>query len=159
LNELVAQWIESGGAAGIQVVWATGRATFGRFAALHQPPAVQVFEFLDPIDPAYAAADLALTRAGMMTLSELCAWGIPSVLVPLPTAAADHQTPNAWAMAEAGAAVHVPQTGLTAQRLGELLRALCADENRLAVMRAAALARARPDALRRIVARIGVLSG
>jgi UDP-N-acetylglucosamine--N-acetylmuramyl-(pentapeptide) pyrophosphoryl-undecaprenol N-acetylglucosamine transferase len=159
LNQLVAEWIQSGGASGIQVVWATGRATYGRFAALHRPPAVQVFDFLDPIDPAYAAADLALTRAGMMTLSELCAWGIPSVLVPLPTAAADHQTPNARAMAEAGAAVQLPQTDLTAQVLGELLRSLCADEKRLAAMRAAALRRARPEALERIVARVGVLSG
>lgn len=159
LNDVVGEWITSGGAAGFQVIWATGRGTFGRFASLHQPPAVQVHDFLDPIDPAYAAADLALSRAGMMTLAELCAWGIPAVLIPLPTAAADHQTPNARAMAEAGAAVQLPQANLTAQRLGELLRSLFEDPHRLAAMRAAALARAQPDALPRIVARIGVLSG
>ena len=45
----------------------------------------------------------------MMTVAELCAWGIPSLLIPLPTAAADHQTPNARVMDEAGAAIHLPQ--------------------------------------------------
>jgi len=95
----------------------------------------------------------------MMTLSELCAWGIPSILVPLPTAAADHQTPNAKAVQEAGAGVFLPQSELTADRLAELIESLLGDPVRLGAMRTAAQARARPDALARIVARIGVLSG
>ena len=57
----------------------------------------------------YAVADLVVSRAGMITVAELCAWGLPSVLVPLPTAAADHQTHNARVLAEAGAAVLLPQ--------------------------------------------------
>ena len=52
-------------------------------------------EYLSPIADAYAAGDLALARAGAMTTAELFAWGIPPILVPLPTAAADHQTTNA----------------------------------------------------------------
>lgn len=159
LNQVVAEWIESGGAGGVQILWATGSATFGRFEGLHRPPAVQVYDFLDPIGPAYAVATFALARAGMMTLSELCAWGIPAILVPLPTAAADHQTPNARAMEQAGAGVFVPQSELTVARLAELVGSLLAPVERLAAMREAALARARPDALGRIVARIGVLSG
>ena len=51
----------------------------------------------------YAVADLVVSRAGMITVAELCAWGLPSILVPLPTAAADHQTHNARVLAEAGA--------------------------------------------------------
>ena len=54
---------------------------------------------------AYSVADLVVARAGMMTGAELCAWGLPSILIPLPTAAADHQTYNAEALAAAGAAV------------------------------------------------------
>ena len=50
----------------------------------------------------YAVADLVVSRAGMITVAELCAWGLPSILVPLPTAAADHQTHNARVLAEAG---------------------------------------------------------
>ena len=58
---------------------------------------------------AYSVATLAISRAGMMTVAELAAWGIPSILIPLPTAAADHQTPNAKVMEAAGAAIHLPQ--------------------------------------------------
>jgi len=159
VNKVVAEWITAGGTAGLQVLWATGKATFGRFEALHRPPSVQVYDFLDPIGPAYAAADLALARAGMMTVAELCAWGVPSILVPLPSAAADHQTPNAVAMAAAGAAIHLPQQELSAGRLGELVTGLLADRSRLAAMKSAAIARARPDALDRILARVGVYSG
>lgn len=158
LNQVVAEWITSGGAASIQVLWATGRATFGRFQPLERPPGIQVFDFLDPIGPAYAVADLAVSRAGMMTVAELCAWGIPSVLVPLPSAAADHQTPNAAAMARSGAAIHLPQRDLTANRLGDLIRSLLADGAKLGAMRSAALARAHPDATAQILARIGVYS-
>lgn len=159
LNQVVAQWIEGGGSAGVQVLWVTGRTSFSRFEPLSRPPNVQVFDFLDPLGPGYAVADLALARAGMMTISELCAWGIPSILVPLPSAAADHQTPNARAMAAAGAGVFVAQAELTATSLGEQVRALLGQRERLAVMRQAALARARPDALEGIIARVGVLSG
>ena len=60
---------------------------------------VEVREYLSPIADAYAAADLALVRAGAMTTAELFAWGIPAIVVPLPTAAADHQTHNARALA------------------------------------------------------------
>ena len=74
---------------------------------------VRVRDYLSPISDAYAAADLALARAGAMTHAELFAWGIPAILVPLPTAAADHQTLNARTLAAAGAAIHLPQSELT----------------------------------------------
>ena len=86
----------------------TGQASFADFAR-SMAARVRVREYLSPIADAYAAADLALARAGAMTTAELFAWGIPAVLVPLPTAAADHQTHNARALAAAGAAVHLPQ--------------------------------------------------
>ena len=159
LNQVVAEWLQSGGAERLQVLWSTGTASHARFAALHRPPAVQVFEFLDPIAPGYAVADLALTRAGMMTVAELCAWGIPAILVPLPTAAADHQTPNAQAMATAGAAIHLPQHELSVARLTELLDRLRSDAPRREAMRSAAVGRARPNATADILARIGVSSG
>ncbi len=159
LNQAVAGWLEAGGAAGVRVLWAAGRGTYDQFRRLHHPPAVQVFDFLDPIADAYAVADLALSRAGMMTIAELCAWGIPALLVPLPTAAADHQTPNARVLAAAGAGIYLPQKDLTPARLGALVAELFAAPERLRRMRDAALQRARPDAADRIVDRIGVLSG
>ena len=163
VNRAVAEWLNAGhpGAGGIdaQIIWTTGRGTYEQFKAYHRPPAVQVFEFLDPMSYAYAVADLAISRAGMMTLAELCAWGIPSILIPLPTAAADHQTPNARVLSDAGAAIHLPQRDLTPARLEELVVGLLSDPVRLRTMAAAALARGQPDAASRIVDRIGVLSG
>lgn len=159
LNQVVADWIGQGGAAGMQVLWATGRLTHARFAALHAPPGVTVVPFLDPIAPALAAATIAVTRAGSMTLAELCAWGIPAILVPLPTAAADHQTRNAAVLAQAGAATLVRQAELTTDRLDQEVRSLLDAPARQEAMRRAALARARPDATAEISQRIrGVMA-
>jgi UDP-N-acetylglucosamine--N-acetylmuramyl-(pentapeptide) pyrophosphoryl-undecaprenol N-acetylglucosamine transferase len=159
INRAVAAWLEAGGGNGVQVVWATGKATFAEFQRFHHPPQVQVFGFLDPMADAYAVAQLAVSRGGMMTLAELCAWGVPSVLIPLPTAAADHQTPNAKVLADAGAAIHLPQSKLTAERLGEVIGELLQTPGRLDQMAQAALARGRPFAVERIMERIGVSSG
>src|SRR5205085_5237875 len=114
---------------------------------------VRVVPYLAPIAEAYAASDLAITRAGAMSIAELCAWGIPPILVPLPTAAADHQTHNARALAEAGAAVHLPQRELTPERLAATVRELVDDPARLAALVAAARSRGRPDAVDRIAER------
>lgn len=159
INETVAGWIERGGAAGCTVLWATGRGSYERFAPLHRPPAVQVFGFLDPIADAYAVADLAVARAGMMTGAELCAWGIPSVLIPLPTAAEDHQRFNAQALAAAGAAEMLEQRDLTAESFDRSVGNLLGDRARLAAMGEAARARGKPHAADEIVGRLLALSG
>ena len=86
---------------------------------------MRVRPYLAPIQSAYAAADLALTRAGALTVAELCAWGIPSMLVPLPTAAADHQRANARALEAAGAAMVLEQATLTAPRSRQRALAAC----------------------------------
>jgi len=151
LNEVVAHWLGSGRANGVQVLWATGTATHARYREWHRPPAVQVLEFLDPIAPAYAAATVAVTRAGMMTIAELCAWGIPAILVPLPTAAADHQTRNAAVMAETGAAIHLPQAQLTPGRLADEVDRLLQTPGGRREIAARALARGRPGATSEIV--------
>ncbi|HRP09361.1 MAG TPA: glycosyltransferase, partial [Gemmatimonadales bacterium] len=117
-------------------------------------PAVQVVPFLDPIIDAWAAADLAIARAGMMTLAELAAWGIPAILIPLPTSAADHQLHNARAADAAGAAVLVEQRELTAGRLESEVSRLLDDRGLLATMGERALARGRPDAAAEIAERV-----
>jgi UDP-N-acetylglucosamine--N-acetylmuramyl-(pentapeptide) pyrophosphoryl-undecaprenol N-acetylglucosamine transferase len=113
-----------------------------------------VLPYLAPIERAYAACDFALTRAGALTLAELCAWGIPPILVPLPTAAADHQTANARALANAGAAIELPQAELTAERIDQVVRGLLAEPTRLATLAAAASSRGRPNAAEDIAKRI-----
>jgi len=100
----------------------------------------------NPIANAYAASDFALTRGGAMATAELCAWGIPPIVVPLPTAAADHQTANAKALAAAGAAEFIPQSELTPERLDASVRPLVTEPRLLAERSEEARKRARPDA-------------
>jgi UDP-N-acetylglucosamine--N-acetylmuramyl-(pentapeptide) pyrophosphoryl-undecaprenol N-acetylglucosamine transferase len=81
-----------------------------------------------------------------MTTAELFAWGIPAVLVPLPTAAADHQTTNATTLQRAGAAIHIPQAQLTVERLDTTIRRLLENPLELERLSRGAVARARPHA-------------
>ena len=154
INRLIADWLKAGKTADVQVIWATGPRTFPEFAPLHDPPRVIVTPFLDPMADAWSVADLCVARAGMMTIAELCAWGIPSVLIPLPSAAADHQSHNARALAESGAAVVCPEAGLSATTLGATLGALLHDTPQRQRMAAAAGARGRPDAAASIARRV-----
>jgi len=153
MNRVVADWVRRGIPDDLNLIWMTGRATYADYASL-DGGRVRVREYLSPIADAYAAADLALARAGAMTTAELFAWGIPPILVPLPTAAADHQTHNARALAAAGAAVNLPQSELTVDRLDATVRALLDEPSAMARLSAGASARARPDAAETIARRI-----
>jgi UDP-N-acetylglucosamine--N-acetylmuramyl-(pentapeptide) pyrophosphoryl-undecaprenol N-acetylglucosamine transferase len=109
-----------------------------------------VSEYLIDMAGAYGWADLVVCRAGALTVSELAAAGVPAVLVPYPFAVDDHQTRNARFLAEAGAGVLLPQTELTAERLGRVLTELIGDPAGLRRMAEAARRLARPDAARRV---------
>jgi UDP-N-acetylglucosamine--N-acetylmuramyl-(pentapeptide) pyrophosphoryl-undecaprenol N-acetylglucosamine transferase len=145
LNAKVDAWVSTGLPDGLHMIWATGPSHFQRYAS-RASERVIVRDYLSPIAEAYAATDLALTRAGAMTTAELCAWGIPAILVPLPTAAADHQTANARALAEAGAARWIPESELSTSRLDAEVRALLENDQALRVLAQGAVARARVSA-------------
>jgi UDP-N-acetylglucosamine--N-acetylmuramyl-(pentapeptide) pyrophosphoryl-undecaprenol N-acetylglucosamine transferase len=115
--------------------------------------------FLDPVAPEMSAADLVIGRAGATTLAELAAAGRPAVLVPLPSAADDHQRKNAALVAAAGAADVVDQTELSGPRLADVVNRLLSDRRRLGEMGRAMRGLARPDAATRIVDRIVELAG
>lgn len=153
MNLVIAEWVKRGVPDGLYIIWMTGKASYPEFAGL-DADRVKVREYLSPIADAYAATDLALVRAGAMTTAELFAWGIPAIVVPLPTAAADHQTHNARALAAAGAAIHLPQSELTVERLDSEVRQLLDDPSIMARLASGALARARPDAAETIARRI-----
>lgn len=151
------------------VLWVAGRNGHRRAAATleeHGVERARAVPYLRPREMyrALAAADLAVSRAGAMTTSEFLAWGLPSVLVPLPTAAEDHQTRNALALEAAGAAVHVPENDpvdgpLTGRRLWTHVRRLLSPgSDDLARMSEAARRRARPDAAREIAAAVARLA-
>ena len=104
--------------------------------------------FIADMAQAYAEADLVLCRAGALTVAELACVGVASVLVPFPYAVDDHQTGNARFLAEAGAAVLMPQTELTPQRLAALLQKM--NRERLLAMAVKARECAKPDATARV---------
>jgi len=157
LNRVVDAWVERGVPAGLNVIWGTGARNAERYAS-RESERVRVRGYLSPISEAYAASDLALARAGAMTTSELCAWGIPMILVPLPTAAADHQSDNAHSLASAGAAIDLPQSGFTVDLLERTVASLLTEPTALARLAAAARARGRPDAAERIAMEILTLA-
>jgi UDP-N-acetylglucosamine--N-acetylmuramyl-(pentapeptide) pyrophosphoryl-undecaprenol N-acetylglucosamine transferase len=103
----------------------------------------QLLPFIDDMAAAYAWADLVICRAGAMTVAELAAAGIASILVPYPHAVDDHQTANARFLTAAGAAILLPQADLTPARLAELRRL---PREQLLQMAERARALARPDA-------------
>lgn len=112
----------------------------------------QVVEFVrDELPDVYAAATLILGRAGAGTVAELADLGKPSLLIPLPGAGGDEQTRNARLLAEAGAAVLLPQDEATPAKLGELLPTLLNHRERLAQMGERARTIGRPDAAARLV--------
>ena len=156
LNQAVAGWVERGLPQSLCVIWATGTAQFDAFKQYDRAD-VRVVPYLSPIADAYAASDLALVRGGMMGTSELCAWGVPMIICPLPTAAQDHQSSNAVTLERSGAAMHLPQRELSAERLDETVRGLLAAPARMMALRDGALQRARPHAAAEIAAHIARL--
>lgn len=99
---------------------------------------------------ALAAADLVMCRAGAMTLAEITARGVPSIIVPWPGAVRDHQTTNARALDQAGAAILIPERDLSGMRIGEIIRSLTAHPTRLDIMANSARQMGRPDAAERM---------
>ena len=99
---------------------------------------------------AYAAADLAVARAGATTCAELTAVGLPAILVPYPFAADDHQRRNAEVLVQAGAAEMILDRELDGARLAAALRSLLADAGKRAAMASRARALGRPDAAERV---------
>lgn len=154
INEVVAAALDAGALGDITLLWSTGTGMWERFRTYDAPPGRQLRPFWDPMSDAYAAADLVVGRAGAMTTAELCAWALPAILVPLPTAAADHQARNAQALASAGAALHLPEAALTVEMLAGQIGSLLADPARLAAMSQSAARRGRPEAARNIATQL-----
>jgi UDP-N-acetylglucosamine--N-acetylmuramyl-(pentapeptide) pyrophosphoryl-undecaprenol N-acetylglucosamine transferase len=115
-------------------------------------------KFIDNMEYAYAACDLAVCRAGATTVTELMCAGIPSVLVPYPFAAADHQTENARALVDNGAAVMVKDAEI-GEALPPAVQRLLADAAGMQEMAARARALARPDAAATIGRAVLALAG
>ncbi|KQW65627.1 undecaprenyldiphospho-muramoylpentapeptide beta-N-acetylglucosaminyltransferase [Methylibium sp. Root1272] len=118
------------------------------YAAAGIDDGVEVLAFIDDMAARLAHCDVVICRAGAVTVSELCAAGVASVLVPLIVSTTSHQRDNALYMAQHGAAIHLPQSELTPQALAERLRTL--DRPQLLGMADKARALSRPRAAARV---------
>jgi UDP-N-acetylglucosamine--N-acetylmuramyl-(pentapeptide) pyrophosphoryl-undecaprenol N-acetylglucosamine transferase len=107
---------------------------------------IKVRPYLYDMPKAMAMADLAVFRAGATGLAELTARGIPSILVPYPYAAENHQEHNARALEEAGAARMILNKDLTSERLSSVLAELLSEEDKLTAMAEASRQMGRPQA-------------
>ncbi len=125
------------------------------YAALGIP--AEVSAFFPDVANRLSMAQLVIARAGASTIAELACAGRPSILVPLPHAIDDHQSANARALADAGAAVVMPQPGFTPEALADALSALLTDAGRLSRMAEAARPLARPDAASALADRVQTL--
>jgi UDP-N-acetylglucosamine--N-acetylmuramyl-(pentapeptide) pyrophosphoryl-undecaprenol N-acetylglucosamine transferase len=137
---------------GITVLHQTGERDYDATIAAYanRNVSAEVFKFMDNMPAMFARADLIVSRAGASTVAEIAAAGKPSVFVPFPKAADDHQRRNAEAMQNAGAAVMLEERDLTPARLADAIVGLLSDPVKLKAMSAAARSMAHPNATREI---------
>jgi len=129
-----------------------------RYRELGLDGRVEVRPFIDNMAAAYGAADLVIARAGALTLAELAIVGKPAILIPLPTAADDHQSKNAAHFERAGAAVVLSQRTSSAQDLASAVATLASDPRKRAAMGKAMRALAQPQAAQAIMDRLQTLA-
>jgi UDP-N-acetylglucosamine--N-acetylmuramyl-(pentapeptide) pyrophosphoryl-undecaprenol N-acetylglucosamine transferase len=119
----------------VQIIWQTGRLQYVQIKENCQRFSnIKVFEFIDDMNLAFSACDLAITRAGATTIGELMNLVVPAILVPLPTAAEDHQTKNAQELYHKNAAILVLEKDLSTSLKNEIMK-LLADASKLELMK------------------------
>jgi UDP-N-acetylglucosamine--N-acetylmuramyl-(pentapeptide) pyrophosphoryl-undecaprenol N-acetylglucosamine transferase len=141
------------------VLHQTGKKHFEAVQKLYAQAGVSadIRAFLDDMANQYAKADVVICRAGALTVAELAAAGVASVLIPFPFAVDDHQTHNARFLSEHGAAVLLPQKELSAEGLAQLLRGLSREKS--LAMAQAARSLAKPDATQQVAQVCVALAG
>ena len=140
----------------VQILWQTGHAHYQEVINGCEKTAFKtaIRPFLYNMPGAYAAADLVLSRAGASTVAEILALGKPSILVPYPHAAGNHQAANAKSLAERGAVLSLPEDQLSGEKLAEILAPLIREPAQLGRISKAALDLGIRDAAQRVLEEI-----
>ena len=150
MNSMVLEAAKSCGDS-LQFLLITGPSDFARLSALASDcPHVHLLSFCSEMGKAYAASDFMISRSGASSLCEIAHFGLPSLLIPFPFAADDHQAMNAQVYTAGGAGLFQRQETLSANKIAEIIQKTLADEALLAHMREAALAAATPQAAQNI---------
>lgn len=157
INNVVVGCLEKLAHDEIQVIWQTGEQDYKRIAMLTGNLVnVKVYKFIDTMEYAYAAADLALCRAGAITIAELTRLGVPTIFIPYPYAAANHQVENAKAIVKSNAAVMILDHEAD-QKTCETILGLIHDETRLKEMHRNSIMLGKPAAAKDIAQSIILL--
>jgi len=128
----------------VQVIWQVGKLYFDEFLT-HRSEQVKIRAFIDKMDLAYEAADIVISRAGALSVSELCLIGKPTILVPSPNVAEDHQRKNAKSIVEHDGAIMI-EDNVSKQELMPAALELLNDENRMKTLAANILKLGKPNA-------------
>jgi len=133
VNQAMLKFAEEIASKNIQVIWQTGKFYYEDTQAAMKDKnlsAIKVTQFIDRMDLAFAAADVVISRAGAMSISELCLVKKPCIFVPSPNVSEDHQTKNAMSLVKNDAAIMIKDADLKSQ-LGAQLFSLLEDDNKL----------------------------
>lgn len=153
LNKIMNESISMFDSEKIQILWQTGQNQYEQFKHLNSS-IVKIRPFIHHMPEAYAISDLIISRAGALTLSEITACGKPSILVPFPHSAGDHQTKNAESVVKAKAAILLPEKELTARKLFRSAIGILYNDNKLESMSNNARKLGVPDATNKIIDQI-----
>lgn len=161
LNEAMKRHMESLVGKDIQAIWQTGKyyeKEIDGFMAGKEHHGIWRGAFINRMDCAYSAADVVVARSGACSVSELSLAGKATIFVPSPNVAEDHQTKNARALADRGAALLVPDSEAVERAIPEAV-ALCSDRGRIEELEHNIRSMATPDAARRVASEIIALTG
>ena len=114
VNELIENELDFFDTQNVQIIWQCGKLYYQQYKIYNNTNNVQVFEFINNMDFAYAAADIVISRAGASSVSELCIVGKPVIFIPSPNVAEDHQTKNAMSIVNQDAAMIIKEEDLDA---------------------------------------------
>lgn len=154
INQSLLTHIDKLAHAPVEIIWQTGISFYNTARSAvetHNILNIRVLEFIHEMNYAYALASVVVCRSGAITLSELALLGKPAILIPLPSAAENHQAKNARTYVDAGAAALITDNEAPAQLVDAML-ALVADHTRLASMANQMIKFAKPNAVNEIVA-------
>jgi UDP-N-acetylglucosamine--N-acetylmuramyl-(pentapeptide) pyrophosphoryl-undecaprenol N-acetylglucosamine transferase len=127
INKIVSESLSELRNLDLQIIWQTGSAYFDEYKNLNSSQ-VKILSFIDEMDKAYSSCDLVIARAGASTISELAALALPSLLIPSPNVAENHQYHNAKSLADAGAAILIEDKNLGENFLKVVASLIFADE-------------------------------
>jgi UDP-N-acetylglucosamine--N-acetylmuramyl-(pentapeptide) pyrophosphoryl-undecaprenol N-acetylglucosamine transferase len=153
VNQLIAKEIDFLMKSGVQVFWQCGKFYFEEYKGFNENENVQVVAFIDKMDLIYAASDIVISRAGASSVSELCLVGKPTIFIPSPNVAEDHQTKNAKAIVDKNAAILLKEDDLECQ-FEEVFSNLISNKNKQLDLSNNIKKLAKPNATKNIVEEI-----